>query len=249
VAQTEQPFSEESMPRVTAAHEQEVRDRIVRASLLVFAEKGFQRATIQDVVRESGLSVGAIYTWFRGKEELILAGCDLITDQEMGELAARLEGVEDYRERLAAAIGFYFDQLDFDRSVAGGPRLLLEAWAAADAEPAIREMLQRRRREVVGAAVAVLHEGVARGEMPPWIEIGPLANGFGALLDGIGLEAMEEGAGYRRADAERRVFAMIELLFAARGAARPEPLRPAPPRPYASIRFGDARGGERRAAS
>ena len=60
-------------------------------------------AAIQDVVRESGLSVGAIYTWFRGKDELILAGCDLITDQEMGELATRLDGVEGFRERLAAA--------------------------------------------------------------------------------------------------------------------------------------------------
>ena len=233
------------MPKVSAAHGQEVRERIIRASLRVFAEKGFHRATMQDVVRESGLSVGAIYTWFRGKDELILAGCDLITDQEVGELAARLDGVEGFRERLATAIGFYFDQLDFDRAVAGGPRLLLEAWAAADAEPAIREMLQRRRREVVGAAVAMLHDGVARGLMPPWIEIGPLADGFGALLDGIGLLAMEEGAGYRRADAERRVLAFIELLFAARDAERPEPMRPAPPRPYASLRFGDVTADRR----
>jgi AcrR family transcriptional regulator len=233
------------MPKVTAAHEQEVRDRIVRASLRVFAEKGFHRATMQDVVRESGLSVGAIYTWFRGKDELILAGCDFITDQEMGELGARLEGIEDFRERLTTAIGFYFDQLDFDRSVAGGPRLLLEAWAAAEAEPAIREMLQRRRREVVGAAVAMLHEGVARGEMPPWIEIGPLAEGFGALLDGIGLLAMEEGAGYRRADAERRVLAMIELLFAARAAERPQRLASAAPRAYPSMRYGDTRANRR----
>jgi AcrR family transcriptional regulator len=230
-----------AMPKVTAAHEQEVRDRIVRASLRVFAEKGFHRATMQDVVRESGLSVGAIYTWFGGKDELIRAGCDFITDQEMGELAARLEGVEGFRQRLATAIGFYFDQLDFDRAVSGGPRLLLEAWAAAETEPAIREMLQRRRREVVGAAVAMLHEGVARGEMPSWIEIGPLAEGFGALLDGVGLLAMEEGAGYRRADAERRVLAMIELLFAARAAERPARVEPVAPRPYASLRYGDAR--------
>src|SRR5688500_17239313 len=88
-----------AMPRLTPAHEQEVRERIVRASLRVFAEKGFHRATMQDVVRESGLSVGAIYTYFKSKDELILAGCDLITDQEMGELYRRLAAVEDFRER------------------------------------------------------------------------------------------------------------------------------------------------------
>src|SRR5688572_17916252 len=102
------------MPKVSPAHEQEIRERIVRASLRVFGEKGFHRATMQDVVRESGLSVGAIYTWFRGKDELILAGCGFITEQEMGELYARLAGIDDFRERLTTAIGFVFDQLDFE---------------------------------------------------------------------------------------------------------------------------------------
>ncbi len=60
------------MPRISAAHEQQVRDRIVRAAIDVFAEKGYHRATIADVVRESGLSVGAIYTYFSGKDELFL---------------------------------------------------------------------------------------------------------------------------------------------------------------------------------
>jgi AcrR family transcriptional regulator len=223
------------MPRITAAREQEVRERIVRASLRVFAEKGFNRATMQDVVRESGLSVGAIYTYFKGKDELILAGCDLITDQEMGELTGRLASMNGFRERLVAAVGFYFDQLDFERSTSGGPRLLLEAWAAADSEPAIREMLQARRRDIVGVAVALLHEGVTSGVFPSWIEIGPLANGFAALLDGIGLEAMEEGAGYRRPEAERRVLSMLELVFAA-ATGRQERLVAADPRPYVSVR-------------
>ena len=55
------------MPRITAEHEQAVRDRIVRAALAVFGEHGFHRATMQDIVRESGLSVGAIYTYFKSK--------------------------------------------------------------------------------------------------------------------------------------------------------------------------------------
>ena len=60
------------MPRVSAAHEQEVRDRIVAAALRVFSEHGYRGSTIQHVVRDSGLSVGAIYTYFRSKDELFL---------------------------------------------------------------------------------------------------------------------------------------------------------------------------------
>jgi hypothetical protein len=47
------------MPRISAAHEQQVRDRIIQAAVTVFSEKGYHRATISDVVRRSGLSVGA----------------------------------------------------------------------------------------------------------------------------------------------------------------------------------------------
>ena len=83
------------MPRVSQQHEREVRDRIVRAAISVFAERGFHRATMQDIVRASGLSVGAIYTYFRSKSDLILAGCDLITDQELAQLGGRLALVSD----------------------------------------------------------------------------------------------------------------------------------------------------------
>ena len=58
------------MPRISAAHEQEVRDRIVAAAVRVFSDKGFHSSTIADVCRESGLSVGAIYTYFPSKEAL-----------------------------------------------------------------------------------------------------------------------------------------------------------------------------------
>ncbi len=228
------------MPRITAAHEQAVRDRIVRASLRVFAAKGFDRATMQDVVRESGLSVGAIYTYFRSKDELILAGCDLITDQEVGELRERLAGIADFRDKIAAAVGFFFDQLEFERETIGGPRLLVEAWAAADAEPAIREMLVRRRREISTLTVGLLQEGLARHELPAWIDLGAVAAGFAALLDGILLEAIEEGAGYRRTESERRVFAILELVFAAAASPGVERIRAASPQPYPSVRVGPA---------
>jgi AcrR family transcriptional regulator len=203
------------MPRVSAQHEHEVRERIVRAATRVFSERGFHRATMQDIVRASGLSVGAIYTYFKGKDELILAGCDMITDQEMSELARRLAPVDGFRERLSAAVGFLFDQIEVESWQLGSTRLLALAWAEADTSPAIREMLLRRRREIHGVTVGLLQEGIARGEFPSWLDIDRTAAGLGALLDGVILQSIEEGAGYRRSEAERRVLAMIELLIAA----------------------------------
>jgi AcrR family transcriptional regulator len=228
------------MPRVSAQHEQAVRERIVRAAIGVFAERGFHRATMQDVVRASGLSVGAIYTYFKGKSELILAGCDLITDQELGELRERLSTVTDYRERIAVALGYFFDQFEEQRAGRGTAILMTQAWAEADADPAIREMLRRRRRDIVMSVTLLLQEGVVRGELAPWLDVDSVSHAFAALLDGITLEAIEDGAAYRRDDAERRALALLEVLLAGRETASPVPLRAAPARPYESLKAGRA---------
>jgi len=129
------------VPRVTAAHEQEVRERIVAAALRVFGERGYHGATIADVVRESGVSVGSIYTWFKGKDDLFLATCDLASGRGLGELAARLPRGRTVAERLAIAVGFYFDSAEGDAATgAGNADFLVQAWGQVDADPAVQWM-------------------------------------------------------------------------------------------------------------
>jgi AcrR family transcriptional regulator len=223
------------VPRVSRQHEQEVRDRIVRAAIRVFGDRGFHRATMQDIVRESGLSVGAIYTYFSSKSDLILAGCDLITDQELGELRTRLASVSGYRERIATAVGFFFDSLEVERS-RGTSMLMTQAWAEADSDPAIREMLRRRRSDIVTPCLMLLQEGVVRGELPAWLDVASLARGLSALLDGIIIEVAEEGSAFRRSDAERRVLGVNETILAAAGSPAAVPIEPVPPHEYESAR-------------
>jgi len=67
------------------------RDKILHAALTVFAEKGYHRAAVDDIVRASRTSKGAVYHHFPNKEALFLALVD--------EFAAHLAG------GIAAAIG------------------------------------------------------------------------------------------------------------------------------------------------
>ncbi len=213
------------MPRLTPAHEQEVRERIVTAALRVFGERGFHGATMQDVVRESGLSVGAIYTYFKGKDDLFLATCDLASGRGLGELATRLAGGRTVAERLAIAIGFYFDSAEDSAAGPGNADLLVQAWGQADAEPAAREMLRRRREQLVMAGTFLLEEGIARGELPRWMDAGAVARGYIALLDGMLLVRAEQGDAFRRADAEREAREILTLVLGAASATQ-RPLVP-----------------------
>lgn len=203
------------MPRVSAAHEQEVRDRIVAAALRVFSERGYQRATIQDVVRDSGLSVGAIYTYFRSKDELFLECCDLMTGGGLDTLGTLLAGKETTAERLATAAVFYIDSID--AAPEGGPGLvtLVQAWAGAETEPRLRDMLVRRRERLVGAGQLLLREGVARGELPAWIDVDATTRAYIAMLDGMLLQRIEAGESFRPAELERQALAVLDLILAA----------------------------------
>jgi AcrR family transcriptional regulator len=208
-----------NMPRVTPAHEQAVRARIVSAAVRVFAEKGYHGATMQDVVRESGLSIGAIYTWFKGKDELFLAACESTTGMGMGELATRVAAGRSTVERLAIAIGFFLDAVDEPNGGSGMASVLVVQWSRAEQEPAVREMLLRRRAQLEGAGRMLIAEGVARGELPAWIDVEGLTAAYILLLDGLLLWRVEQGDGYRRDEAIRRAMAVLAPIVAAASVA------------------------------
>jgi AcrR family transcriptional regulator len=207
------------VPRISAAHEHEVRERILAAAMRVFSEKGYHASTIADIVRESGLSVGAIYTHFTGKDELIRLTCDQIAARGLDDLADRLAPARSTADRLAIAIRLYIETID---EFAGGPGqiTLVQAWAEADREPGVREMLSGRRERFAGAGGMIVRQGVIDGELPVWIDVDAVTRGLLALLDGLMLQRIEAGSAYRPADLERRAGAILELMLAA-GATRP----------------------------
>src|SRR5512132_2150696 len=71
------------------------KDRILSAALEVFAGKGYHRAIVDDIVRASRTSKGAVYHHFPNKEALFLALVD--------EFSARL--AESIAEAIADAHG------------------------------------------------------------------------------------------------------------------------------------------------
>jgi AcrR family transcriptional regulator len=218
------------VPRISAAHEQEVRDRIVNAAMRVFSEKGYHSSTIADVVRESGLSVGAIYTYFPGKEALFRHSCDLIAARGLDELAERLAPATTTAERLSIAISMYVETIDAYGDTPG-QRSLIQAWAEAEREPGVREMLAARRERFVGAGRYLIAQGVASGELPSWIDVDAVTRGFLALLDGLLLQRVEAGSAHRPVDLERRARSILELMLAAGATAdsgRPTLREPVP---------------------
>lgn len=74
------------MPKVTEEHRAAMRERIQRAALACVAEKGFSNVGMGDIIAKAGLSAGAVYVYYRSKEELIVDAGRRVFEERMAAL-------------------------------------------------------------------------------------------------------------------------------------------------------------------
>ena len=86
-------------------------EKILTVSAKLFMEKGYEHTTLQDIIDHlGGLTKGAIYHHFKGKEEILLAIADRMGEQtETWMQAIRddpgLTGAEKLRRMFRASLG------------------------------------------------------------------------------------------------------------------------------------------------
>jgi AcrR family transcriptional regulator len=85
------------------------RQAILDAARAVFREMGFEAATVRDIIRRTGLSVGAFYNYYRSKEEVIAALADDGARRFRPILHAEYLKATDFESYLRGAITAYFE--------------------------------------------------------------------------------------------------------------------------------------------
>jgi AcrR family transcriptional regulator len=178
------------VPRVSEDHLTARRDQIIDAATARFAANGFQATGMADVIAASGLSAGAVYRYFRSKDELIEA----IIDRVLGQAAGRFQqllGEDDApapAEAVAAAV-------DLVSTVAGrGPvdttRVTVQAWAEALRTPGVAAVAQRAYRTIRGYFAEVARRAQATGQLPRDADPEQVAAGMLSLVLGFLLQRL-----------------------------------------------------------
>jgi TetR/AcrR family transcriptional regulator, transcriptional repressor of aconitase len=152
------------MPKVSEAHLEARRRQIIEAAITCFSREGFHRATMQHIVREAGLSPGAIYRYFSSKEEIIEAIADERHAREQALIAAAGEEAEIQQGLRELAYAF-FDSLAHpdERS---RRRLGIQIWAEALRNPRMLRIVRRGVDEPRALFADVVREAQERGEFP-----------------------------------------------------------------------------------
>ena len=87
-----------ALPRATKS--EETRNRILEASLTVFRERGFEKATMREIAAEAAMAVGAAYYYFDSKDALVMA----FYERAQGEMHPTIESALDRARTLEARL-------------------------------------------------------------------------------------------------------------------------------------------------
>ncbi len=197
------------MPKVTEEHVEARRNQIVVAACKCFSRKGFRQTTVREICEEAKLSAGAVYGYFKSKDEITEALAEVGRRNTRAMLESTLvdgeTALQSIERVLTAAIGFV------DSEAAGESlRLDVGLWGEAVHVPLIRKLLVEAMASTAGLFVDLVRRGQQRGEiaaeldpdgvarvlvaqvmglivqktMDPEIDLGGCSTAVSALLDG-----------------------------------------------------------------
>ncbi len=169
------------------------RRHILDAARRCFIRNGFHATSVQHILAEAELSVGAMYRYFKSKSDIIAA----IADEALSEVARTFEGTDgDEPPPL-------HDIIDLVLNVEKPPlaetpesaQLLVQIWSESLRSPALAAQLRdvmTESRAVIGGLVA---QHQRRGLIPDDAPPEAVARVLIALIDGFMVQiAMDENA-------------------------------------------------------
>ena len=136
------------------------RSRLIEAAAELFAERGYERTSIQDIARAAGLTTGAIYSNFRSKRDVLLAAI-----AEPAEAMGAVVG-QARREGLSA---LQVIRIGAHRLVSGRGRrdrpILVNAMVLASRDPIVGQKLRKGLAKTFREFARLVQAGQAEGSI------------------------------------------------------------------------------------
>lgn len=160
------------------AEEPDTRERLVRAAVEVFLEKGYGGARVQDIARKAGYTAGALYVHFPSRAALLGEAIVMEGESIIDALINRFSVTPGDGSMSRALAEF--------TNAGSGPLdiLLLEALALASRDTDAREMLQSSLDKLEAGVRSQVEGGIASGLLDPALDVDALRSFFSAWVLG-----------------------------------------------------------------
>ncbi|MFC1931221.1 TetR/AcrR family transcriptional regulator [Chloroflexota bacterium] len=169
-------------PKVPKTYLDARRQEIIEAALECFLEKGFHNTTMQDIYDITKLSPGAVYNYFKGKEDIVAAATEM-SQRSNEELIAMAKG-KDAHETLRN-IGHIVASIWKETDISKATSLDFALYSEAIRNPRIAELLRKNldavTTQIAGLVKQSQDDGVINRELGPMA----IAQVFVNLINGM----------------------------------------------------------------
>jgi AcrR family transcriptional regulator len=185
------------------------KEQILEAAMVVFARLGFHKARMDDIVQEAGLSKGAVYWYFKSKDEIITTILNRFMEREL----------EDFRQigqidgpipiRLTIMMKTMAKEIE---EISDLMPIIYEFYAVAAREETIRKTIDRYLKRYTKLLEQLIKTGIERGELrnvPPR----DAAVSLIALIEGCMLIWILGTFDHREPDLEKLFVSTMNLLL------------------------------------
>ncbi len=209
-------------PLTRQVQKQQTRALLVNAALRVFAEHGYEAATVEEISAAAGYSKGAFYFHFGSKEDIFLE----LLKQWTGEQRERLTAFDDATPAAAALLEGLESFLSYEEREIVWPRLLVEFWAQARHQEAIRRGLGQAYAAWRRLLAQAFRRAGDAGLLSPQFEPDDAARLVLSTHDGLVVEACIDPAAAGKVSLRRVLGALLAYLASPAAKELPEAARP-----------------------
>jgi AcrR family transcriptional regulator len=161
------------------------RQQIIVAAKRVFSEKGFNKATMEDIAKEAELSPGTLYLYFKNKEELYASlSLRILQYLHIRVTHVNKEAALSPEQKLSALMEAMYDVYDFDPLIIINMFHLQSSETLKNLSDSLLEEIKDLSQKSIGAIARIFEEGIAKGI---YLDRHPvaLADIFWAMFSGV----------------------------------------------------------------
>jgi TetR/AcrR family transcriptional regulator len=194
-----------------------IRKRLVDAARVRFLHVGVDGASLRGIASDADTGLGMVVYYFPKKEDLFLAVVESVYAPLLSDIVQQLGEVTETRERLRVVVLRVAGASTHELEV-----LRLIAREAIGSTTRRRRVLRRFMKGHIPHLMAVLTEGVERGELDGAIPVPLMLIAFVALgvLPQVVRRALGPGAGLMLPGKEALADISLEMFFRAVGQTR-----------------------------
>lgn len=184
------------MPKVSEEYKEQKRQELLKSAMACFAEKGYQSATIDDIVARSGMSKGAVYNYFSSKEDIYLTLLSRARQRNFEVLNQEINNQGSAVEKLEHIFNIYSDISYTNHDWLDRHRVQIEFYMNASRYEDLNERMREHGEVFRNFIIEIVEEGKRNGEFKDDADSYLVAETFWSFTDGMFLHLLVEKEKY-----------------------------------------------------